>query len=107
MRLKKPPRVDPDTTRVNPGRRTVTMEAVAKARTAANKVAFLQQFKIAGTITAACRAAGVNRDTHYDWLGGGAQYGTGFEEAKDVRGGVFETEARRRALVGAHKPGYQ
>ena len=60
MRAKKQPQ--------EPPRRTVTMETVAQTRTAANKSMFLEQFKVAGTISAACRAAGINRDTHYDWM---------------------------------------
>src|SRR5215831_8149136 len=85
----------------------VTMETVAKARTLANKVAFLEQFKVAGTITAACRAAGINRDTHYEWLARDPQYAKDFEEAGLVRVELLETEARRRALVGTDKPVYQ
>jgi transposase-like protein len=47
---------------------------VRRTRTAANKVAFLEQFKASGTISAACRGAGINRDTHYDWLAKDPQY---------------------------------
>src|SRR5262249_26556 len=106
MRLKKPG-LDLDTSQINPRHRTVTMETVAQARTAGNKVAFLEQFKVAGTITAACRAAGINRATHYDWLDRDPQYVKDFEEAKEVRVELLETEMRRRALVGWDEPVYQ
>src|SRR5262249_13190324 len=64
-------------------------------------------FKIAGTISAACRAAGINRDTHYDWLARDRQYAKDFEEAGLVRVELLETEAHRRALVCTDKPVYQ
>jgi hypothetical protein len=90
-----------------PERPAVSMGQVQGTATAARKASFLEQFKAAGTISAACRAAGIDRGTHYHWLKGDPQYARDFEEAGHVRVELLETEARRRALTGWEEPVYQ
>jgi hypothetical protein len=84
-----------------------TMTAMQKAGTAARKAAFLEQFQAAGTVSAACRAAGIGRKTHYVWLKRDRRYAEAFKEAREVRVEWLETEARRRALAGWEEPVYQ
>ena len=44
--------------------------------------AFLKEFKICATVTHAVRAAGIGRQTHYDWLKKDEEYQVAFAEAR-------------------------
>jgi len=75
--------------------------------TQAKKARFLARFAEDGTITAAAKAAGIERHTHYAWMDADPEYAAGFREATKQAIEAMEAEARRRAVVGIEEPVYQ
>lgn len=71
------------------------------------KLAFLKAYARLGTITHAAEAAGINRDTHSDWLRKDPDYAEAFEEAKAAFAERLEHEAIRRAVEGYEEPVFQ
>ena len=55
-------------------------------------------------MSAACRAAGVGRATHYLWMQEDQDYRAAFEEAHATAIESLESEARRRAVDGWDEP---
>ena len=68
--------------------------------------AFLKEFKICATVTHAVRAAGIGRQTHYDWLKKDEEYQVAFAEAEIAATDALVAEARRRATEGVEEPVY-
>ena len=68
------------------------------------KRAFLAAYAELGTITHAATAAGIDRNTHTQWLKVDAEYATAFEDAKQQAIEKLEREAVRRASEGIDKP---
>lgn len=68
---------------------------------AGRKVAFLIEYEGRGSLTAAAKAAGIVRRTHYDWLEKDPQYAKSFESAKGRALDSLETEAWDRAFEGS------
>jgi hypothetical protein len=68
------------------------------------KTAFLEAYEKLGTITHACLAAGITRQTHYDWLEGDSSYGILFDQAELAATDGLLLEARRRAKDGIEEP---
>jgi hypothetical protein len=64
------------------------------------KRAFLAAFEDCGSISRACKAAEINRSTHYEWLED-PDYLLAFEEAKENCGEELEAVARERAVKGS------
>jgi hypothetical protein len=64
--------------------------------------AFLAAFALTGNVSAAARAAAVNRRTHYEWLEDPG-YAAAFEDAQEEATDRLEEEARRRAVQGVVK----
>lgn len=71
------------------------------------KEAFLAAYVECGTVSHAARAAGICRDTHYEWLNCDEDYAVAFEKAKKDACECLEREARRRAIEGVDEPVYQ
>lgn len=72
-------------------------------RTERSKKRFLEAFAKHGTVTAACKAAGIGRTTHYDWTHEDPDYADQFEHARDALVDSLEEEAVRRARDGIEK----
>lgn len=69
------------------------------------QAAFLDAFAELGTVTHAAAAAGIDRQTHYNWLESDPEgYGKRFEEAKARAIDKLEREATRRAVEGVDEP---
>ena len=75
------------------------------AATRLKREAFLAAYAQLGNITAAAKAAGIERKTHYLWLRD-RRYKRAAEEAEAQATERMEQEAWRRAVVGADKPVY-
>lgn len=69
----------------------------------AKKRAFLAAYAESGNITLACKAAGVVRRTHYDWLASDDKYKETYADAQSMAAEMLEAEARRRAAQGVHR----
>lgn len=70
----------------------------------AKQVLFLAAFAEVGTITHAALAAGVDRQTHYNWLEADEAYAKAFVDAEGMAADTLEHEARRRACDGVDEP---
>jgi hypothetical protein len=68
------------------------------------KRAFLAAFTENGVIRYAAHAAGIARQTHYDWLKGDAEYVLAFRNACEDAADRLEREVVRRAVEGVVKP---
>ena len=69
----------------------------------AKKDAFLNAFGLIGTVSAAARATGVARQTHYDWMKI-KEYAEAFARKTIEAAERLEEEARRRAVAGVDRP---
>lgn len=65
------------------------------------KRAMLAALARTANVSASCRATGVGRQTHYDWMDSDPGYRAGVAIAKEEAIEVLEAAARRRALVGS------
>ena len=74
-----------------------------RERVALRQQAVLDAYAVYGTVAKACEVAGVPRSEHYRWIKG-KRYAARFAEAEEQAIQALETEARRRALVGAERP---
>ncbi len=63
---------------------------------------FLEVFRQTCNVSLAAKAAGVRRQTHYEWLGD-ADYRAAFEQAREDAVERLEAEAWRRAVEGVPK----
>lgn len=70
----------------------------------AHQVAFLAAYAATCSITRAASAAGIHRQTHYDWMRANLGYRLEFERAKEIAFDVLEEEAVRRAYLGVDEP---
>jgi hypothetical protein len=70
------------------------------------KKAFLVAFAECGNVTQAAQAAGIVRQTHYEWLDSIPEYAELFELAKESAADKLEQEARRRAVQGVEEVVY-
>jgi hypothetical protein len=68
------------------------------------KRAFLAAYSKVGIIGVAASVAGINRDTHQNWLKKDPDYVEAFEIAKDQSCDILEQEAIRRACQGVEEP---
>jgi hypothetical protein len=69
-----------------------------------NQEKFIQAYLQEGTIYHACIAAGITRQTHYDWLKDDPGYKKLFDEAYQCYTEILEREADRRAREGLDMP---
>ncbi len=79
-------------------------KSVAQAKREAAQDRFLAVFAECGCVSRAVEAAGVGRQTHYDWIDADEGYRARFEDAKEVAVDALEFEARRRAVDGVQEP---
>jgi hypothetical protein len=68
--------------------------------------AFLTAYATCGVISRAAEAAGIARQTHYDWMNNDPEYVEAFKQAEEEAAESLEAEARRRALEGWEEPVY-
>ena len=61
---------------------------------------FLREFARTGSVSAACRAAGLARRTVYNWRDADADFRNRWEVARERGVGLLHDEAMRRAMVG-------
>lgn len=69
----------------------------------ARQRAFLSVYARNGNIGLAAQAAGITRQTHYDWLED-AEYRQQFEQARQEAVDVLHAEAHRRGVLGWDEP---
>ena len=67
---------------------------------------FLKEYIRTVNVRASAAVAGINRQTHYDWLNDHPEYREQFAAAKKESVAVLIQEARRRAVEGVEKPVY-
>ena len=72
--------------------------------TAQLQAAFLDAYKIGGTIEGACRLAEVGRRTHYDWLDRDPSYAARFKETHESTVDLAEEALRKRGVEGIQEP---
>lgn len=68
--------------------------------TARNQAGFLAAYAKCGNITAASKAAKVDRCSHRDWLVNDPTYADRFAQAQEQAIDALEAEARKRATTG-------
>ncbi len=73
----------------------------------AKKRAMLAAYAEVGTVVRAAEIAGIDRSTHYAWMGSDPAYAEAFAAAGEQAVERLEQEARRRAVEGTEKPVYQ
>lgn len=89
------------------GEQSILYNSRAKTITKQNR--FLEAYKRIGTITHACKAAGIDSKLHYQWLStsyleDGITYAQRFAAAHEQAIEALELEARRRAVEGVEEP---
>ena len=67
------------------------------------QAAFLAAYRTMGNISAAAKAAGVHRQSHYLWLERDPEYVAEFAQADEEAIEWLEAEARRRAVEGTQR----
>lgn len=67
------------------------------------KRAFLSSYAVAGNITLACEAAGIGRQTYYDWTEHDEAFTAAVHLAREEAADRLEDAARRRAVEGVVK----
>lgn len=75
-----------------------------EAKTARNKVAFLEAYATAGVITAAAQIVGIGPKCHYRWLKADKAYADAFTDKQAEADDALIKEARRRAVNGVQRP---
>jgi len=68
----------------------------------AKQKAFLEAFRLCGSISGASRAAGISRESHRRWLQN-ETYRQAFEQAKEEANDRLVQEARSRAVDGVRR----
>lgn len=76
----------------------------ATIRTPEKRDQFLETLAKTCNITAACKAAGIARQTAYNWRNEDDAFAQAWAEAIDEATDALEAEARRRAIDGVEKP---
>jgi hypothetical protein len=70
----------------------------------AMKAVVLARYRETGRVDLACKAAGLGRQTHYNWIYADPQYKADFEKCRNAVVQLLEDEAMRRAVEGVPKP---
>lgn len=70
----------------------------------ARRRAFLNALAIAGVVTSACEATGINRKTAYHWRDVDPAFAEEWDEALATATDRLEAEAHRRAVLGNEEP---
>lgn len=82
----------------------LAIEPIDLGAVAPERRPFLRAFSESGVIAHACRAAGICRNTHYNWLRDDPTYAKVFAEAQEHATDLLEHEALRRAREGVRRP---
>ena len=83
------------------GKNSVVEEESIWRHLAPKKRAFLAAYSGSGNQVEAAKAAGINRNTHYDWMKKDEDYKAAYEESQALVGDMLEREAVRRAKLGS------
>lgn len=76
----------------------------AQLRTPEKEIAFLAALAATCSVTRACEAAGIGRQTAYDWRASDPAFAARWEEAKAIGAEALEDEAVRRGREGWEEP---
>lgn len=87
----------------HPVRRRRGQRPSAAERAAAQET-FLASFAKLANVTAACKAAGISRETFYAWRQEDKDFGAQFTDADAAANDVIRGEILRRAVMGVDKP---
>lgn len=68
-----------------------------------HQLEFLTAYRVTGNVSAAARAAEVDRSVHYVAMDSNEDYRIAFEDAHSEATDLLEEEARRRAVVGCQQ----
>lgn len=85
-------------------RRTTETRTKDEEERAAQKAQFLEVFAEDMTITGACKAVGIGRQTFYDWKKDDGEFRAAFEDVDHAITEALEKEAYERATVGVEEP---
>ena len=80
------------------------MAGISQRTTDHAREVFLQTLRDTANVSAAARAANVNRRTVYVWRDETPEFAADWDEALEEATDTLEAEARRRALKGVAKP---
>lgn len=80
------------------------MAGVSQRTTVHARGLFIDILRDTANVSAAARAANVNRRTAYNWREESAEFAADWDEALEEATDALEAEARRRALEGVPKP---
>ena len=80
------------------------MTSARTNRTPKRQAAFLAELAVRGNVTDAALAAGVPRQTVYDWRTGDEAFAAAWDAALDEAADAMEREAWRRAIEGVDEP---
>jgi hypothetical protein len=64
----------------------------------------LRTLSLTGNVSMAAQAAGIVKQTHYNWIMRDPEYAKQVEMAKEYAADIMEAEAWRRAIAGVTKP---
>lgn len=84
-----------------------TLDLSGTPKTRASKSALIAAFGETGAITYAIKAAGVSKQSHYNWLKSDEVYAQAIADAEEAAFELLEQEARRRAFAGVDEPVFQ
>jgi hypothetical protein len=74
------------------------------AQSARLKEVFLAAFSVSGNVSAACRSAGISRNTAANWRKADPDFAAAYADAEIEAVEHLEAEARRRAVDGVDEP---
>lgn len=75
-----------------------------EGKTAANKAAFLVEFRSVWTVARAAKAAGIHRSTVYQWIADDPEFKTAFEDVDALNVEDAEAKLYELAVKGVEKP---
>jgi hypothetical protein len=79
-------------------------QALTKATRQRARDAFIAELRLRGNISDAARAAGLRRETFYEWRAKDVDFAAAWNEALEEATDTMEREAWRRAVEGVEKP---
>ena len=82
------------------------MASARTTRTPKKRAAFLAELAARGNVSDAAAAAGVPRQTVYDWRAADPAFAAAWDAALDQAADTMEREAFRRAVEGVEEPVY-
>jgi hypothetical protein len=80
------------------------MAGISQRATDHARKTFIETLRETANVSAAARAADINRRTAYNWRDDNPEFAADWDEALEEATDALEAEARRRALQGVAKP---